>query len=60
MVLAQVFSSNDVEALIAAGNIIIIYEDRVLRVDSWLPKHPGSDKVVLHMVGRDATDEINS
>ncbi|KAK9451449.1 fatty acid desaturase-domain-containing protein [Limtongia smithiae] len=56
----QILSRRTVEAMIADGKSIIIYENRVLRVDSWLPKHPGGEKVVFHMVGRDATDEINA
>ncbi|KAK9342869.1 fatty acid desaturase-domain-containing protein [Lipomyces starkeyi] len=56
----QPLSSDDVEAMIADGKTIVIYENRVLRLDSWLHKHPGGDKVVFHMVGRDATDEFNA
>ncbi|RYO88385.1 hypothetical protein DL766_003064 [Monosporascus sp. MC13-8B] len=48
-----------VEAMIAEGHIIVIYEGNVLRLDSWLEKHPGGRLAILHMVGRDATDEIN-
>lgn len=47
-----------VEALIADGQTIVIFEDYVLRLDSWLEKHPGGRLAILHMVGRDATDEI--
>lgn len=48
-----------IEGLIAAGRTIVISEGRVLQLDSWLDKHPGGRLAVLHMVGRDATDEIN-
>jgi delta8-fatty-acid desaturase len=47
-----------VESLIADGQTIVIYEDYVLKLDSWLQKHPGGRLAILHMVGRDATDEI--
>jgi delta8-fatty-acid desaturase len=47
-----------VEALIADGQTIVIFEDYVLRLDSWLEKHPGGRLAILHMIGRDATDEI--
>ncbi|KAK9493329.1 fatty acid desaturase-domain-containing protein [Lipomyces doorenjongii] len=56
----KLLSRAAIEGMIAEGNIIVIYENRVLRVDAWLPRHPGGDKVVFHMVGRDATDEINA
>lgn len=48
-----------VEALIADGHTIVISEGRVLRLDSWLAKHPGGSKAIEHMVGREATNEIN-
>ena len=56
----RTFSSREVEALIADGHIIVIREGRVLQLDGWLDKHPGGRLAVLHMVGRDATDEISA
>ena len=47
-------------SLIASGQSIIIVDGDVLRVDAWLPYHPGGDKAIMHMVGRDATDEVNA
>ncbi|KAB5515366.1 fatty acid desaturase [Coniochaeta sp. 2T2.1] len=47
-----------VEGLIADGQVIVILDDYVLRLDSWLAKHPGGRLAILHMVGKDATDEI--
>ncbi|KAL5043555.1 hypothetical protein BDW71DRAFT_187930 [Aspergillus fruticulosus] len=49
-----------VEGQIATGKHLIIYDDRVLKVDSWIKFHPGGDKSIKHMVGQDATDEINA
>jgi len=43
---------------IADGQTIVIFEDCVLRLDSWLEKHPGGKLAIQHMVGRDATDEM--
>lgn len=54
------FSRRQVEALIADGDKIIIVDGKVLKVDSWLPYHPGGEKAIMHMVGRDATDEVNA
>ena len=56
---SRTFSRREIEALIADGRIIIIREGRVLQLDGWLDKHPGGRLAVLHMVGRDATDEIS-
>jgi hypothetical protein len=55
----RIFAPREIESLIADGHIIIITEGRVLKLDGWLNKHPGGRLAVLHMVGRDATDEIN-
>lgn len=49
-----------IEGLIAEGKHVIIFEGRVLKVDAWIKFHPGGDKSIKHMVGRDATDEINA
>ncbi|CAG8274257.1 unnamed protein product [Penicillium salamii] len=49
-----------IEGLIAEGKHVMIYENRVLKVDAWLKYHPGGEKPIEHMVGRDATDEINA
>ena len=55
---AKVLSRDEVEALIASGRSIVIVDNKVLKVDAWMPYHPGGDKAMLHMVGRDATDEV--
>ncbi|MCJ1471592.1 hypothetical protein MMC13_000232 [Lambiella insularis] len=55
-----VLSRRDVEGLIADGRKIIIVDGKVLKVDAWLKYHPGGDKAIMHMVGRDATDEVNA
>jgi delta8-fatty-acid desaturase len=54
----QILSSRVIEGMIAQGNTIVIFDDMVLRLDSWLDKHPGGRLAILHMVGKDATDEI--
>ncbi|KAI9743311.1 MAG: hypothetical protein M1818_003157 [Claussenomyces sp. TS43310] len=55
-----VLSRRQVEGLIADGQTIIIVDQKVLRVDAWLKYHPGGIKAIMHMVGRDATDEVNA
>ena len=56
----SVLSRDTIEGLIAEGRKIIIVDGKVLKVDAWLPYHPGGDKTILHMIGKDATDEINA
>jgi len=53
-------SRRQIEGLIAYGRTIIIVDGKVLKVDPWLKYHPGGDKAIMHMVGRDATDEVNA
>lgn len=55
---SRVLGRRDIEALIAEGRQIVIVDQKVLKVDAWLPYHPGGDKAIQHMVGRDATDEV--
>ncbi|KAK1753494.1 hypothetical protein QBC47DRAFT_415281 [Echria macrotheca] len=55
----EVLSRRQVEGLIAEGRHVIIVDGYVLKVDGWLKYHPGGDKAIMHMVGRDATDEVN-
>jgi len=56
----RILSRRYIEGLIADGKHVIIFENRVLKVDAWIKFHPGGDKSIKHMVGRDATDEINA
>lgn len=56
----RVWSRREIEGLIADGRKIIILDGQVVRADAWLPYHPGGDKSMLHMVGRDGTDEIKA
>ncbi len=56
----KTISRQEIEAQIAEGRHIIIVDGKVLKVDAWIPFHPGGDKAIKHMVGRDATDEVNA
>lgn len=55
-----VLSRRRVEGLIADGKTIIIVDGLVLKLDNWLKYHPGGDKAIFHMLGRDATAEVNA
>ncbi|KAI8163782.1 Fatty acid desaturase [Colletotrichum sp. SAR 10_65] len=48
----------DVEALIAQGRKLFILDDLVIKADAWIPYHPGGDKSILHIVGRDTADKV--
>lgn len=53
-------SRDEIEDLIAQGRTIAIIHNQVVKLDAWLPYHPGGDKALLHMVGKDASDEIDA
>ncbi|KAJ3014465.1 hypothetical protein HKX48_005124 [Thoreauomyces humboldtii] len=44
---------------VARGEMLIIYEDKVYNVTLFAKCHPGGELVLKHMMGCDATDEIN-
>ncbi|PQE14530.1 fatty acid desaturase protein [Rutstroemia sp. NJR-2017a BBW] len=56
----KILSRRQVEGLIADGRSIVIVDRAILKVDGWMKYHPGGDKAILHMIGRDATDEVNA
>lgn len=56
----NILSRRHIEGLIADGRKIVILDGQVLKADAWLPFHPGGEKAILHMVGRDGTDEIRA
>ncbi|OAA74859.1 delta 8-(E)-sphingolipid desaturase [Akanthomyces lecanii RCEF 1005] len=53
-----VLSRPAIEAMVANGDAVVIFQDHVLRLNSWLRVHPGGDLAIRHMIGRDATSEI--
>lgn len=52
-------TARQIEGLVAEGRHIIIVDQYVLKVDAFIEYHPGGDKAIKHMVGRDATDELS-
>ncbi|KAK6462228.1 delta-8 sphingolipid desaturase [Scheffersomyces coipomensis] len=57
---SKILSRSDIIDLIADGKVIVIYENNVLNLTHWIKNHPGGDKAIYHLVGRDATDEMNA
>lgn len=55
-----VLSRRQIEGFIAEGRSIFIINQYVIKADPWLKYHPGGEKSILHMVGRDATDEVTA
>ncbi|EFQ35350.1 fatty acid desaturase [Colletotrichum graminicola] len=55
---SRIITPREVEGMIADGRTVVILDEMVLRLDGWLDKHPGGKLAIMHMIGRDATDEI--
>lgn len=53
-------SRREIEGLIADGRMVFILDQYVIKADAWAPYHPGGDKAIRHMIGRDATDEVTA
>lgn len=53
-----VLTPQAVRRMIADGHAIVVFDGLVLRLDSWLNRHPGGRLAILHMIGKDATDEM--
>ncbi|RDW89968.1 Fatty acid desaturase [Aspergillus mulundensis] len=56
----RLYTRREIEALIANNAKIIILDGEVIKADAWIPYHPGGEKAILHLVGRDGTDEIRA
>ena len=52
-------TTQEVDKLLFEGRQIVILDRNVLQLDGWMSDHPGGRLAILHMVGRDATNEIN-
>lgn len=55
----QFLSAGEISHLVAQDREIVIHEGHALDLSKWIDRHPGGRLAILHMVGRDATDEIN-
>lgn len=55
----KIFNEQEVQQMINEGRKVVIKDGLVLCLDKWAHQHPGGELVILHMLGRDATDEIN-
>lgn len=55
----NIISAEKIGQLVAQGEPVVIHEGFALNISKWIDNHPGGRLAILHMVGRDATDEIN-
>jgi len=38
--------------IIDNGDLLIIYFNKIYRLNNWIKHHPGGEMVILHMVGK--------
>jgi hypothetical protein len=55
---SRVLSRGHIKELISLGHLIVISDKQVLRLDKWIERHPGGRLPILHMIGKDATDQV--
>ena len=61
MLTLPIFTRDQIASRIIAGETLLIYRDLLINIPpSWLDAHPGGSLAILHFVGRDATDVIES
>jgi delta8-fatty-acid desaturase len=56
----NVLSRREIEGMIADNESIIVLDGKVLKLDCWIKFHPGGPLAIKHMIGKDATDEVNA
>lgn len=56
----NVLSRREIEGMIAENESIIVLDGKVLKLDCWIKFHPGGPLAIKHMIGKDATDEVNA
>lgn len=56
------FSRDAISFLVGQGHLLVLHRQLVYRLNGWVTgqTHPGGSLPILHFVGRDATDELES
>ncbi|CAG8713820.1 13237_t:CDS:1 [Dentiscutata erythropus] len=52
-------TKQEVEKRVQNGQILIIYNNKVYKLNKWIKHHPGGELAIINLVGKDATDAIN-
>ncbi|KAJ1999466.1 hypothetical protein GGI04_003503 [Coemansia thaxteri] len=53
-------SAGELRKRVAGGEFLVIIDGLVCKLNGFIDKHPGGPLSIMHMVGRDATDETRS
>ncbi|KAJ1975879.1 hypothetical protein H4R35_002948 [Dimargaris xerosporica] len=55
-----IITHEDFQERVQAGQAVILFDQKVYRLDSFMNRHPGGPLIIWHMIGRDATAEIRA
>lgn len=58
--LYKYITQKDLSERVKQGEVLIIFNEKVYKVDRWIKSHPGGELAIRHVIGKDATDEITS
>ena len=56
----RLISRRQIIEWIAEGKAIVLYDRNVLNLTAWIKYHPGGETAVYHMIGKQASDEMNA
>ena len=40
------------ERIVEHGDLLVIYSNKIYRLNAWIKHHPGGEMVILHMIGK--------
>ena len=49
----QTYTREQIAArIVDHGDHLVIYKNKIYRLNNWIKHHPGGEMVILHMIGR--------
>ncbi|KAK9710677.1 hypothetical protein K7432_008281 [Basidiobolus ranarum] len=54
------FTMEEVRSRVKTGEILIVYDRQIYKLNKWIKHHPGGELAVRHMLGKDATDVVRA
>ncbi|KAG0032131.1 hypothetical protein BGZ81_011620 [Podila clonocystis] len=56
----NIINKSQLDARCKAGEILIVVNHKVYKLDKWIKHHPGGQLAIRHCIGRDCTDEVKA